>query len=74
MQKLGIAMFGIMVMFSGSASASTTTTVPTLHSAAGKLYKAGQICPSADLGKRTHSGTAILKCTLVGKYKRWEHS
>lgn len=65
----------LSVAIGGSAfGAAKPTPIPTLKSPAGKVYKAGQICPGKDLNKKSHStGKVIIKCERVGKYLRWEH-
>ena len=56
-----------------SPGKTTTTTIPTIYSPSHKLYKAGEFCSTADLGKRSHgSGGTIIKCEVVNGHNRWE--
>lgn len=50
----------------------TTTTIPTLHTSSGKLYKAGEFCPAKDLGKLDHGSGGLIKCERVKGADRWE--
>jgi hypothetical protein len=52
----------------------TTTTIPTLRSSSGNLYKAGEFCPAVDLGKKSHGSAGIIKCVVSGGRDRWENA
>ena len=52
--------------------APTTTTIPTLRSSSGKLYKTGEFCPAKDLGKRDRGSGGLIKCEHVKDTDRWE--
>ena len=50
----------------------TTTTIPTLHTSSGKLYKAGEFCSAKYLGKLDHGSGGLIKCERVKGDDRWE--
>ena len=52
--------------------ATTTTTIPTLHTSSGKLYKAGEFCAAKYLGKLDHGSGGLIKCERVKGADRWE--
>jgi len=68
----GVITLGLVLGFAGQASAkTTTTTIPTLRSPAGNLYRAGEFCSKKDLGLQDHGSDGIIKCIVDVGYDRW---
>jgi hypothetical protein len=53
------------------STTTTTSSIPTLYSPAGNLYRAGEFCSVADLGLLDHGSTGIIKCENDAGYDRW---
>jgi hypothetical protein len=72
-------MFGVAITISLMSVTSVTAVplktpvIPTLHSSTGKLYRAGEFCPSEDLNSLDHGSNGIIKCERVNGGDRWEH-
>ena len=57
-----------------SAATPSTTSIPTLTSPAGNLYRAGEFCPSADLGVVDNGSDGLIRCVNDNSYDRWVHA